>query len=163
MDQPCVETNAQASDSLLYHCRWAKGFAFCSTGSYYRCQGQRPLTEDDLPGTPFAPLYNYSTSKAAAEAVPAGHSCHGGSQRSTVGGQLGRPRDGQCGGVLYLHGRTRWGWPTFEYSLDARTPLWPNVTRMHKVLGRTQLRWRERIRRMVKARHPDLCLADESG
>jgi nucleoside-diphosphate-sugar epimerase len=32
--EPCVETNAQASGNLLYHCRQTKGFVFCSTGSF---------------------------------------------------------------------------------------------------------------------------------
>ncbi len=41
----CVETNAQNSGELLYHCRSAKGFVFCSTGSVYGYQGQRPLRE----------------------------------------------------------------------------------------------------------------------
>jgi UDP-glucuronate 4-epimerase len=31
----CVDTNAQNSGELLYHCRAAKGFVFCSTGSVY--------------------------------------------------------------------------------------------------------------------------------
>ena len=48
----CVETNAQNSGDLLYHCRTAKGFVFCSTGSIYGYQGQRPLTEADPPGVP---------------------------------------------------------------------------------------------------------------
>ncbi len=41
----CVETNAHNSGELLHHCRAAKGFVFCSTGSIYGYQGQRPLTE----------------------------------------------------------------------------------------------------------------------
>ena len=45
----CVTTNAQNSGELLYHCRAAKGFVFCSTGSVYGYQGQRPLTEADRP------------------------------------------------------------------------------------------------------------------
>lgn len=38
----CVETNAQMSGELLYHCRASKGFVLCSTGSIYAYQGQRP-------------------------------------------------------------------------------------------------------------------------
>ena len=60
----CVETNAQMSGELLYHCRTAKGFVFCSTGSIYAYQGQRPLTESDPPGVPLRA--NYSISKVAA-------------------------------------------------------------------------------------------------
>lgn len=63
----CVETNAQMSGELLYHCRAAKGFVLCSTGSIYAYQGQRPLTEADPPGVPLRA--NYSFSKVAAEAV----------------------------------------------------------------------------------------------
>src|SRR4051794_25578100 len=47
-----VDTNAQKSGDLLYHCRSAKGFVFCSTGSIYAYQGRRPLREDDPPGVP---------------------------------------------------------------------------------------------------------------
>jgi UDP-glucuronate 4-epimerase len=46
--------------------------------------------------------------------------------------------------------------PIFEYTADAHTPLWPDVTRMHDVLGRTKVPWREGFRRMVVARHPEL-------
>ena len=63
----CVETNAQHSGDLLYWCRAAKGFVFCSTGSVYGYQGRRPLTEADPPGVPLRA--NYSFSKVAAEAV----------------------------------------------------------------------------------------------
>ncbi len=63
----CVQTNAQASGDLLHHCRKAKGFVYCSTGSIYAYQGQRPLTEQDPPGVPLRA--NYSFSKIAAEAV----------------------------------------------------------------------------------------------
>ena len=63
----CVETNAQNSGDLLFHCRTVKGFVFCSTGSIYGYQGQRPLTEVDPPGVPLRA--NYSFSKIAAESV----------------------------------------------------------------------------------------------
>ena len=46
--------------------------------------------------------------------------------------------------------------PIFEYTAHAHTPLWPDVTRMHEVLGRTEVPWREGFRRMVAARHPEL-------
>ena len=61
----CVETNAHNSGELLYHCRAAKGFVFCSTGSIYGYQGRRPLTEADAPGVPLRA--NYSFSKVAGE------------------------------------------------------------------------------------------------
>lgn len=63
----CVLTNAHHSGDLLYHCRAARGFVFCSTGSIYGYQGQRPLTESDPPGVPLRA--NYSFSKVAAESV----------------------------------------------------------------------------------------------
>jgi nucleoside-diphosphate-sugar epimerase len=45
--------------------------------------------------------------------------------------------------------------PRFRYTDDAPTPLWADVTRMHAVLGRTKVPWREGMRRLVAARHPD--------
>ncbi|MBK6740811.1 MAG: NAD(P)-dependent oxidoreductase [Haliea sp.] len=63
----CVLTNAHHSGDLLYHCRAAQGFVFCSTGSIYGYQGPRPLTESDPPGVPLRA--NYSFSKVAAESV----------------------------------------------------------------------------------------------
>ena len=42
--------------------------------------------------------------------------------------------------------------PVFEYTPDAHTPLWPDVTHMHEVLGRTKIGWREGFRRMIEAR-----------
>ncbi|OBK78938.1 NAD(P)-dependent oxidoreductase [Mycobacterium sp. 1164985.4] len=49
--------------------------------------------------------------------------------------------------------------PIFEYTPDAHTPLWPDVTRMHEVLGRTTIGWRDGFRRMVEARHPEIKLS----
>jgi UDP-glucuronate 4-epimerase len=63
----CVRTNAHNSGQLLYHCRKAKGFVYCSTGSIYLYQGRRPLRESDGPGAPLRA--NYSFSKIAGEAV----------------------------------------------------------------------------------------------
>lgn len=50
--------------------------------------------------------------------------------------------------------------PVFDYRADAHTPLWPDVTRMHQILGRTKVPWREGFRRMVAARHPEIALAE---
>jgi nucleoside-diphosphate-sugar epimerase len=44
--------------------------------------------------------------------------------------------------------------PIFEYTPEAHTPLWPDVTYMHQVLGRTQVHWRDGFRRMIEARYP---------
>jgi nucleoside-diphosphate-sugar epimerase len=60
------EVNAQASGRLVAACRGVQGFVFCSTGSAYAYQGQRPLREDDPPGVH---LGAYSLSKIAAEQV----------------------------------------------------------------------------------------------
>jgi UDP-glucuronate 4-epimerase len=46
--------------------------------------------------------------------------------------------------------------PIFEYTPEAHTPLWPDVTHMHQVLGRTRVHWRDGFRRMIEARHPEL-------
>jgi UDP-glucuronate 4-epimerase len=46
--------------------------------------------------------------------------------------------------------------PIFEYTPEAHTPLWPDVTFMHEVLGRTKVPWREGFRRMIEARYPEL-------
>ncbi|MCP9273290.1 NAD-dependent epimerase/dehydratase family protein [Mycolicibacterium arenosum] len=213
----CVETNAQRSGDLLHHCRTAKGFVLCSTGSIYEYQGRRPLTEDDPPGVPLRA--NYSFSKVAAEQV-----CTWIAGRfdipltiiricSTYGPEGGSAADRLeailAGEPIRLHPDApnnyhpiyeddyvelgiramevadvppvvvNWAGsetvsvedycrylgdlvgiePIFEYSEDAHTPLWPDVTRMHDVLGRTKVPWREGFRRMVAARHPELELS----
>jgi UDP-glucuronate 4-epimerase len=51
--------------------------------------------------------------------------------------------------------------PIFEYTPDAHTPLWPDVTYMHEILGRNKIGWRDGMRCMIKARHPELKLSDE--
>jgi nucleoside-diphosphate-sugar epimerase len=45
--------------------------------------------------------------------------------------------------------------PRFVYTDAAPTPLWADVTRMHEVLGATQVPWQTGMRRLVAARHPD--------
>ena len=216
----CVKTNAQHSGDLLYHCRKARGFVFCSTGSVYGYQGQRPLTENDPPGVPLRA--NYSFSKIAAEEV-----CKWISRQydtpltiiricSTYGPLGGAPADrfeailagkpirlypdkpnnynpiyeddyvalgiramevastppvtvnwsgsetvsieDYCTYMGELVGKE----PVFEYTADAHTPLWPDTTYMHQVLGRTRVPWREGMRRMIKAIHPELELKEES-
>lgn len=64
--QYTFEVNAQGTGRLLKHCRRAKGFVHCSTGSQYKYQGHRPLVEADPPGIH---IHNYSLSKIAAEAI----------------------------------------------------------------------------------------------
>ena len=212
----CVETNAHNSGELLYHCRSASGFVFCSTGSIYGYQGRRPLRETDPPGVPLRP--NYSFSKVAAEAV-----CTWVAHRfdipltiiricSTYGPQGGAPADRLDAMLarkpvrlhpdkpnnynpIYEDDYVEFGiramevadtppvvvnWagsetvsveeyctymgelvgvePVFEYTPDAHTPLWPDVTRMHEVLGRTKVPWRDGFRQMIAARHPEIPL-----
>lgn len=212
-----VDTNAQKSGDLLYHCRAAKGFVFCSTGSVYGYQGQRPLRESDGPGVPLRA--NYSFSKIAAEAV-----CTWIAKRyaipltiiricSTYGPEGGAPADRLemmlAGKPIRLHPDkpnnynpiyeddyvdlgiramevaatppvvVNWAGsetvsveeycafmgelvgvePIFEYTPDAHTPLWPDVTYMHEILGSTKVPWREGFRRMIAARRPELLRA----
>ena len=213
----CVQTNAHNSGQLLHHCRKARGFVYCSTGSIYQYQGQRPLNEADGPGAPLRA--NYSFSKIAGEAV-----CTWVAEQfnipltiiricSTYGPEGGAPADRL---QLMLQGKpirlhpdkpnnynpiyeddyvelgiralevaavppitVNWSGsetvsaedyctymgelvgikPVFEYSADAHTPLWPDVRYMHQVLGRTRVHWRDGLRRMIEARHPQLLLA----
>jgi nucleoside-diphosphate-sugar epimerase len=46
----------------------------------------------------------------------------------------------------------------FRYDPAAPWPIWPDVTRMHELLGRTEVHWRDGMRRMVEARRPDALL-----
>jgi UDP-glucuronate 4-epimerase len=211
--QRCVQTNAHNSGQLLEHCRHAKGFVYCSTGSVYHYQG-KPLTETDPPGAPLRA--NYSFSKIAGEAVCTWVCEHFKIPLtiiricSTYGPQGGAPVDRLetmlRRGAIRLHPDkpnnynpiyeddyvklgiramevaavppilVNWAGsetvsaeeycaymgeligiePIFEYTPEAHTPLWPDVTYMHKVLGRTQIPWRDGFRRMIEARHPEL-------
>jgi UDP-glucuronate 4-epimerase len=212
----CLRTNAHHSGKLLQHCRKAKGFVYCSSGSVYGYPGQRPLTEADGPGVPLRA--NYSFSKIAGEAV-----CTSLAELlevpltiiricSTYGPLGGTPADRL---ELMLQGKpirlhpdkpnnynpiyeddyvelgiralevaalpaivVNWAGsetvsvedycaymgqlvgvePRFEYTPLAHTPLWPDVTYMHEVLGRTKIHWRDGLRRMIQARHPELSL-----
>jgi len=66
--QWAFEVNAHATGRLMsrYKGGRLKGFLYCSTGSQYDYQGQRPLKESDRPGLH---NHNYSLSKIAGEAV----------------------------------------------------------------------------------------------
>jgi UDP-glucuronate 4-epimerase len=210
----CVGTNAHHSGKLLHHCRKAKGFVYCSSGSIYQYQGQRPLTEADGPGVPLRA--NYSFSKIAGESV-----CSWVAQQfdipltiiricSTYGPEGGAPADRLRtmlqGKPVRLHPDTpnnynpiyeddyvelgiramevaarpaivvNWAGsetvsaedycaymgelvgvqPSFEYSTSAHTPLWPDVSYMHEILGQTKVHWRDGFRRMIQARYPEL-------
>ncbi len=210
----CVTTNAHNSGKLMYHCKSAKGFVFCSTGSIYAYQGQRPLSESDPPGIPLRA--NYSFSKIAGESV-CGWICEQFGTPltiiricSTYGPLGGSPADrleqmlqhrpivlhpdkpnnynpiyeddyvelGIRAMEVASHPPLVVNWagsetvsiedycaymgklvgiePVFEYSPRAHTPLWPDVRYMHQMLGRTRVPWREGMRRMIQARHPEL-------
>lgn len=213
----CVETNAQRSGDLLYHCRAAKGFVFCSTGSVYGYQGRRPLTESDPPGV--ALRANYSFSKVAGEAVCtwvakqyeipltiiricSTYGPEGGAPANRLDAILARrpirlhPDRPNNYNPIYEDDYVALGikamevagvppvtvnWagsetvsveeyctymgelvgvePIFEYTPEAHPPLWPDVTRMHEVLGRTTVGWRDGFRRMIEARHPEIALS----
>jgi nucleoside-diphosphate-sugar epimerase len=210
----CVQTNADHSGKLLHHCRKAKGFVYCSTGSIYKYQGHRPLTESDGPGVP--DRANYSFSKIAGEAVCTWVAEHfevpltiiricstygplGGApadrlelilQRKPIPLHPDKPSnfnpiyeddyvdlgiralqvaafppvvvnwagsetvsaEDYCAYLGKLVGIE----PIFAYTPAAHTALWPDVTYMHEILGRTRVHWRDGFRRMVEARHPDL-------
>jgi UDP-glucuronate 4-epimerase len=211
-----AEMNAQATGRLLLHCRRTEGFVFCSTGSIYQYQGQRPLKESDPPGVPHHG--NYSISKVAGEAVVTWVARHFGIPVtiiricSTYGPEGGSPADRL---ERMLRGKTirlypdppnnynpiyeddyvalgiramevaghppvvvNWAGsetvsiedyctymgeligvrPRFEYDASVHTPLWPDVTLMHQVLGQTKVHWRDGFRRMIEARHPELRL-----
>jgi UDP-glucuronate 4-epimerase len=210
----CVRTNAHNSGTLLHHCRQAKGFVYCSTGSIYKYQGQRPLTETDGPGVPVSE--NYSFSKVAGESVCAWVAEHFGIPLtiiricSTYGPLGGAPVDRLKlmleGKPIHLHTDrpnnfnpifeddyvalgiramevaatppviVNWSGsetvsaedycaymgelvgvePIFEYTSKVHTPLWPDTTLMHKILGRTKVHWRDGFRRMIEARFPEL-------
>jgi UDP-glucuronate 4-epimerase len=48
--------------------------------------------------------------------------------------------------------------PRIVYDPAAPWPIWPETTRMHEILGRTRVPWRDGMRRMVEARHPEALL-----
>jgi UDP-glucuronate 4-epimerase len=204
--QEVFATNAQASGRLVAACQGA-AFVYCSTGSAYAYQGQRPLREDDPPGVH---LGAYSLSKIAGEAVVRFAAEQAGSPLtiirifSTYGPQGGTPvnrlRRILRGDEVVLHPDAPNHYnPIYEddyvrlavralevaspdpvivnfagsetvsaeeycaylgelvgrpalirYDPDAPWPIWPDVTRMHEVLGHTEVPWREGMRRVVE-------------
>jgi UDP-glucuronate 4-epimerase len=204
--QEVFATNAQASGRLVAACPGA-AFVYCSTGSAYAYQGQRPLREDDPPGVH---LGAYSLSKIAGEAVVRFAAEQVGSPLtiirifSTYGPEGGTPvnrlrrilrgdevvlhpdapnhynpvyeddyvrlavralevassdpvvvnfagsetvsAEAYCAYLGELVGRPA----LIRYDPAAPWPIWPDVTRMHEVLGRTEVPWREGMRRVVE-------------
>jgi nucleoside-diphosphate-sugar epimerase len=216
-----MRTNALNSGNLLYHCRPAKGFVYCSTGSTYAYQGHRPLTESDPPGVPAPGTGNYSFSKVAGEAV-----CTWISEQfaipltiirifSTYGPEGGAPVDRfeamLRGEPVTVHVDkpnnynpifeddyvqlgiralevaatppivVNWGGsetvsiedyctymgslvgitPKFNYTDQMHTPMQPDTTYMHEILGRNRIGWREGMKRTIQARFPDLELNED--
>src|SRR5580704_10724899 len=204
--QEVFATNAHASGRLVAACPGA-AFVYCSTGSAYEYQGQRPLCEDDPPGVH---LGAYSLSKIAGEAVVRFAATQAESPLtiirifSTYGPEGGTPvnrlrrilrgddvvlhpdapnhynpiyeddyvrlavralevaspdpvvvnfagsetvsAEEYCAYLGELVGRPA----LIRYDPDAPWPIWPDVTRMHQVLGRTQVPWREGMRRVAE-------------
>jgi UDP-glucuronate 4-epimerase len=205
--QQVFETNAQASGRLVAANPGA-AFVYCSSGSAYAYQGQRPLSEDDPPGVH---LGVYSLSKIAGEAVVRYAARQSGTPLtiirifSTYGPEGGAPvtrlRRILAGDDVILHPDAPNNYnPIFEddyvrlgiralevatldpvvvnfagsetvsaedycaylgelvqrpvrlrYEADAPWPLWPDVTRMHEVLGRTEVPWQQGMRRIAAA------------
>jgi nucleoside-diphosphate-sugar epimerase len=231
---PMVEMIAQNSGQLLFHCRKAKGFVYCSTGSVYKYLGDEPLKESGPPGIPvqsagyaFAQaggssvMGNYAFAKIAGEAVCTWVAKHFGVPLTIIrivstygpqGGSLneriewvlqGKPIPIYPGVINYANPvyeddyvelgiramevaqlpplTVNWaGSETvtveeyckyigelvgveakFVETDAAHTPLHPDVTRMNEVLGPTKVHWRDGIRRVIKAAHPELVLTDE--
>jgi UDP-glucuronate 4-epimerase len=204
--QQVFATNAEASGRLVAACAGA-AFVYCSTGSAYAYQGQRPLCEDDPPGVH---LGAYSLSKIAGEAVVRFAAGQAASPLtiirifSTYGPEGGTPvnrlRRILRGEEIVLHPDAPNHYnPIYEddyvrlaeralqvaspdpvvvnfagsetvsaeeycaylgelvgrpamirYDPDAPWPIWPDVTRMHEVLGRTEVPWREGMRRVAE-------------
>jgi len=205
--QQVFATNAEASGRLVAACAGA-AFVYCSTGSAYAYQGQRPLCEDDPPGVH---LGAYSLSKIAGEAVVRFAAGQAASPLtiirifSTYGPEGGTPvnrlRRILRGEEIVLHPDAPNHYnPIYEddyvrlaeralqvassdpvvvnfagsetvsaeeycaylgelvgrpalirYDPDAPWPIWPDVTRMHEVLGRTEVPWREGMRRVAES------------
>ena len=58
---------------------------------------------------------------------------------------------------LRVHGRARLvSSRSSSTPKRAHTPLWPDVTSMHEILGRTEVHWRDGFVGMIEARHPEL-------
>ncbi len=204
--QRCFEVNAQASGRLIAALPGLAGFVYCSTGSAYEYQGQRPLKEDDPPGVH---LGYYSLSKIAGEAVVRFAAIEHGVPLtiirifSTYGPEGGAPVDRLrrilAGKDVVLHPDApnnynpiyeddyvrqgiramavasldpvvvNWagsetvsaedycaylgelvGKPvSIRYDPAAPWPIWPDVTKMHEVLGRTEIPWQEGMRRIA--------------
>ena len=208
-----MEVNVQATGRLLRRYRDVEGFVFCSTGSQYAYQGQRPLREDDPPGMHLGP---YSATKTAGEQLVQFLSREQGTPCtiirifSTYGPEGGAPADRFdrliAGDEIalfreppnnytpiyeddYVHLGiralevavsppvvTNWSGsetvsaedylaflgslvgrdPRIVYSDTAPWSLWADPTHMHAVLGRAEVPWRDGMRRMAAARHPEL-------
>lgn len=204
------EVNVQATGRLLTHYSRVRGFLYCSSGSCYGYQGQRPLREDDAFG-----LHNgietYAASKIAAESLVTFLSRQNktpvtiiriftmyGPTSGTVTKRIDMVRDGttipvypdglnhQC--PLYVDdavrlaqravlvagvppvvvnfagsettsvqeyceeaGRLLGTTPTFRDDSRAYYPIWPDVTRMHELLGMCRMSVADGVAAVVNA------------
>jgi UDP-glucuronate 4-epimerase len=189
------EVNVQATGRLLRRYAGVLGFLYCSSGSCYGYQGQRPLREEDPYGLHNG-IENYAASKIAAESLVQFLSREQstpttiiriftmyGPTSGTITRRIDMVREGkpipvypdglnhQC--PLYvddavrlaqralavasvpptvvnfagsetssvqeyceLAGRLLGVVPTFREDPNAYYPIWPDVTRMHELLGR---------------------------
>ncbi len=51
--------------------------------------------------------------------------------------------------------------PKFNYTDQTLESVIPDLTKMHKLIGETQVDWRDGMRRMLEARHPELQLKSD--
>jgi len=51
--------------------------------------------------------------------------------------------------------------PNFDYTDQTLESVIPDLTKMHRLIGETQVDWRDGIRRMLAARHPEIPLKND--
>jgi len=212
-----LAANAEGAGRLMSHCRGAKGFLHCSSGSVYQHAGNQQLKESDPLGDNHRFLFpTYSISKIAAETVvrfaaqqwelptsiarmsvpygegggwpwfhlmmmKAGQSIAVHPERPNLynpiheddyiahvpglleiadvpattvnwGGSDTVSVEEWCGWLGELTGLEA----RFEENERALGSLQLDLTRMHQLLGRTRVPWRDGMRRLVEARNPEL-------
>jgi UDP-glucuronate 4-epimerase len=215
-----LAANAEGTGRLMHHCRNAKAWFHCSSGSVYQYAGHHPLKETDALGddTHKTFLPTYSISKIAAEVMAR----FGARQWNipTIIARLSVPYGDNggwpamhldwmlAGSLIPLHPDkpnlfnpiheddyiaqipkllavatvpatiTNWGgsepvsledWCGYMGTLTGVAPKFVDtdktigsvtmdMTHMHQLVGRTSVDWHDGIRRMMRARHPELAL-----
>ncbi len=218
-----LSANAEGTGRLMYHCRRARAFLYCSSAAVYAEPGHVAVTEDAALGDNHRALMpTYSLCKVAAESM-----ARFGARQWRVPTTIARLSVpyGDNGGWPWFHlmmmkaGRpvpvhvdapsvfnplheddcvahiprlletasvpatvVNWGgseavsieqWcahlgeitglaPKFRPTRTAIASLELDLTRMHALLGRTRVDWRDGLRRMVEALNPEL-LASSSA